>query len=93
MQLTVCDLRDLAKRNSSGRGPDLGLTVAESGDNGGGDNLGSDDLSVTNLASIAATFHDEDFNWRALGSPGAVVKIEKVSACALIEDCRAAERE
>ena len=93
MQLTVCDLRDLAKGNSSGCGPNLGLTVAESGDNRGGNNLGPDNLSVANFASVAATLHDQDLDWRALRSPGPVVEVEKVTACALIEDCRAAECE
>lgn len=62
MQLTVRDLRDLAKRNLCGRRPNLRLAVAESGDDRGGDYLSSDDLSVTSLASVAAAIHDDDLD-------------------------------
>lgn len=93
MQLTVCDLRDLANRNSSGGCSDLWLAVAEGGDDSCGDYLRSDDLSITNLAGIAATLHNENLDRRALCSPGAVVQVEKVAAGTLVEDGRAAECE
>lgn len=93
MQLTVCDLRDLAKRDSSRSCSDLRLAVAEGGDDSCGHDLRSDDLSVTHLAGVATALHDEDLNRRTLWSPRAVVQVEKVAARALIEDSRAAERE
>lgn len=93
MQLTVCDLRDLANRNSSSGCSDLRLAIAEGGDDSCGNDLGSDDLSITDLAGIAATLHDEDLDWRALRSPRAIVEVKEVSTSALVEDRRAAECE
>lgn len=93
MQLTVRDLRDLANRNSSRGRSHLGLAIAEGGDDSGGYNLRSDDLSITYLACITTTFHDEDLYRRALRSPGAIVKVEEIATGALIEDSRAAECE
>lgn len=93
MQLTVCDLRDLAKRDSSRSCSDLRLAVAEGGDDSCGHDLRSDDLSITHLAGVATALHNEDLNRRTLWSPRAVIQVEKVAARALIEDCRAAERE
>lgn len=93
MRLTVCDLRDLANRNSSGGCAHLRLAIAEGGDDSCGYNLRSDDLSITGLAGITATLHNEDFDRRALCSPGAIVKVEEVATCTLIENSRAAECE
>lgn len=93
MQLTVRNLRDLAKRNLCGRRPNLRLAVAERGDDRGGDYLSSDDLSVTSLASVAAAVHDDDLDGRALWSPGTVVQVEKIAARALIKDGRATQGE
>lgn len=93
MQLTVRDLRDLAKRNSSRGRSDLRLAVAEGGDDSGGNDLRSDDLSITGLAGVATTLHDDDLDGRTLWGPRAVVQVEEVAARALIEDSRAAEGE
>lgn len=93
MQLTVRDLRDLANRNSDGGRSDLRLAIAERRDNSCGLDLRSDDLSITGLTGVATTLHYQDLDRRALWSPGAVVKVEKISTRALIEDSRAAECE
>lgn len=62
------------------------LAIAEGGDDSCGNDLGSDDLSVADLAGIAATLHDQNLNRRALGSPGAVVEIKEISTGALVKD-------
>lgn len=93
MQLTVRDLRDLAKRDFSRGRSDLRLAVAEGGDDSGGHYLRSDDLSITGLAGVATALHNQDLDGRTLSSPRPIVQVEEIAARALIEDRRAAERE
>lgn len=90
-KLTIRDLRDLAQRNARGGGLDLRLAIRQGADNGGGDDLGADDLAVARLRGGAAARHDQDLDGGALGGPVTVVQVEEVAALALVEDGRAAQ--
>lgn len=81
--LTIGDLRNLAEGNTSGGGPDLGLSVGQGRNNGGGDNLGTDNLAIARLVGVS-TLHQDNLNRLALGGPRAVVQVVEVSRGALV---------
>jgi hypothetical protein len=92
LDLAVANLAD--GDGNSGR-KDLRLAVRKRLHNGGGDDLGSDNLSIARLIRTTrgsiATRHGDDLNGLALGSPVAVVKVVKVTRLALVPGSRVTE--
>ncbi|SPQ23377.1 eb379b5a-9a6f-4ddf-af77-9a66a2d13625, partial [Thermothielavioides terrestris] len=75
----------------------LRLTVAQRGNDRGGDHLRSDDglarVVAASLLGFAATRHHDDLDGIALGGPPAVIEVVEVAREATVEDGGAAEGE
>lgn len=91
-ELTISDLGHLADGNANGGGPHLRLTVAQSAHNGGGDDLGANNLAIVGLRGATAREND-NLDRGALGSPVAIVQVVEVARLALVPDGRATQGE
>ena len=92
LDLTIANL---ANGNGHASGDNLGLAVAQSGDNGSLDNSGSDNLAVGNLRDsvLTATWHSDDRNRLALLGPVLVVQVVEGARKAAVEGLGVAQGE